>query len=495
VGKVCVNVMVTVRRSALVAAVALCCLLAACGVDVNNTAAPTLTGQGAAPGSTAPGGTSSSTPAVAPVSPVKIKGDDGSFTNQVAGVAVADLQAWWAKEFSAVYGGRYKPVSGGYFAIDNSSDASTIPCAPNHLDEVLNNAYYCPDDDAVVWDQQGLMPHLAKNYGPFTVAVVLAHEWGHAIQVRADVKRRPVTLELQADCFAGAWVRHVVKDGVKGLSVSTAQLDHSLAGILALRDEPGSLASDPNAHGSGFDRVGAFQDGYEGSAKTCAGYTAANPKPFQFLYNDNQDYASQGNMPLESAGVDQPGINTAAFESLDKFWKLEFPKVSGGASWKVMGTARPFTPGDPQTCGNKTISGVGLFLCAADRYIGYDDQQTIPTVYRQGGDFAVATLYATKYGLEVQHQLGLDTSNAVTTTLRSDCYAGAWAGAIIPPDLFDTSDQGLSLSPGDLDEAVRVLLSYRTQADRSRQGPGFARAGAFRQGVLHGASACDSVHG
>jgi hypothetical protein len=44
--------------------------------------------------------------------------------------------------------------------------------------------------------------------------------------------------------------------------VAAADLDTALAGILDLTDTPGTSNIDPNAHGSGFDRVGAFQDGF-----------------------------------------------------------------------------------------------------------------------------------------------------------------------------------------------------------------------------------------
>jgi hypothetical protein len=46
------------------------------------------------------------------------------------------------------------------------------------------------------------------------------------------------------------------------------------------------------------------------------------------------------------------------------------------------------------------------------------------------------------------------------------------------------------LSSGDLDEAVQVLLTFRTESDRERQGPGFRRVQAFRTGVLNGPGAC-----
>lgn len=495
VGREVWNVEQSMRRAALATLVAVTLLLAGCGVDVTSGTSSGTSPNGDVVGARAtPGGASSTTTPVLPAPPADIEviDDDGSAPNRTAAAALADLQRWWSTQYPEVFGGRYEPVEGGYYAIDSGSDPETVPCSPRRIDQVLENAYYCPEDDAVVWDQEGLMPRLAREYGAFTVAVVLAHEWGHAMQVRADVELPAVTVELQADCLAGAWVRHVVDDGDSGFAVTTEQLDDSLNGILALRDAPGSLATDANAHGSGFDRVGAFQDGYEGSAETCAAYTADNPQPFQFPLSADE-YATQGDMPLESAGPDDPGINSQAFISLDKFWAQTFPTVSGGDAWKPMQSPVPFDPASPPTCNGKSVGGYRLFLCVPERYVAFDDVDTIPQVYDQGGDFAVATLYATQYGLEVQHQLGLDTSNEVTSTLRGDCYAGAWAAAIIPGQAFDTSDEGLSLSAGDLDEAVGVLLTFRTDDDRKRQGPGFQRVTAFRRGVLKGASSCRTV--
>src|SRR5690606_11787693 len=111
-----------------------------------------------------------------------------------------------------------------------------------------------PPDDAVAWDQEFLIPSLEQEFGSFTIAVVVAHEWGHAIQARARIDEPTIVTELQADCFAGAWIRHVQFDRPSRFAVSTEDLDLALAGFLALKDAPGALATDANAHGSGFDR-------------------------------------------------------------------------------------------------------------------------------------------------------------------------------------------------------------------------------------------------
>ncbi|MGI8709455.1 MAG: neutral zinc metallopeptidase, partial [Acidimicrobiales bacterium] len=138
------------------------------------------------------------------------------------------------------------------------------------------------------------------------------------------------------------------------------------------------------------------------------------------------------------------------------------------------------------------VSAFDLFVCVPDRYVGYVEDPILGDVYDQGGDFAVATLIAAKYGVDAESQLG-DLPNDVTTGLRGDCYAGSWAASILPDRATDRGDQTVTLSPGDLDEAVGVLLSFRTQGERDSQGPGFDRVRAFRMGVVDGARACAEV--
>src|SRR5947209_19273941 len=79
-------------------------------------------------------------------------------------------------------------------------------------------------------------------------------------------------LEQQADCFAGAWTADVAKGNDAHFKVNLNDLDTSIAGYIALADAPGTSARDPQAHGSGFDRVNAFQDGIDNGAAKCKTY-------------------------------------------------------------------------------------------------------------------------------------------------------------------------------------------------------------------------------
>jgi hypothetical protein len=122
----------------------------------------------------------------------------------------------------------------------------------------------------VAWDAEGLLADLLSRFGDFVIPVVVAHEWGHAVQGRSNFAARTVTKELQADCFAGAWSKHAQDDKV--FDVSSADLGKALAGILELRDSPGTSNVDPSAHGSGFGRVSAFQDGFDNGLTKCKDY-------------------------------------------------------------------------------------------------------------------------------------------------------------------------------------------------------------------------------
>ena len=104
------------------------------------------------------------------------------------------------------------------------------------------------------------------------------------------------------------------------------------------------------------------------------------------------------------------------------------------------------------------------------------DTATLQDVHDSIGDFAGGVLLATAWSSAVEHQLGMEVG---TDSARrgAECLAGAWA-----------ADSASSLSPGDLDEAVTVLVSAG-KGDTDR-GTAFERVASFRSGFKHGPAKC-----
>ena len=412
-------------------------------------------------------------------SSIKINGDASTPTNKLAIEAIADLQQFWADEFPKLYGKDFKPVSGGLYALTPESDSG--PACAKSYDDVAGNAFYCKLDDSVAWDSSGLLPELQSKYGDFIIPVVLAHEFGHAVQQRSgffDQNKMTVSSELQADCFAGAWSKHAKDSGF--FNVTAADLDTALAGILDLKDTPGTNVQDPSAHGSGFDRVSAYQDGYDHAAESCKEYADGNPTVLELPFRDAKDEAAGGDAPYDSI------VNGVPYD-LEDYWSQVYPEISEGAAWTPLRGIEPFDPKTPPSCGGSSTEGYSLFYCVPEDFIGWDNAETMPEIYRKGGDYAVATLLATQFGLAALNRLG-DQSDVKTSTARSDCFAGAYTASVI---LFNReATSSFHISPGDLDEGIKALLVFRGSGDVDRQGAGYGRVEAFRDGVIDGAQKC-----
>jgi predicted metalloprotease len=407
---------------------------------------------------------------------ITIEGDPSAPVNKIAIQAIADLEQYWGEQYPKLYNEDYEPVSGGYFAVyPSGSDAP--PCA-NAASDVAMNAFYCSTEDVVAWDAEGLLPSLQERFGDFAIPVVMAHEWGHAVQARSNFTARTVTSELQADCFAGAWSKHAQDDGV--FDVSAADLDLALAGVLDLKDTPGTSKLDPDAHGSGFDRVSAFQDGYDNGLEKCKNYRDDDPMVLELPFSTEEDAAREGNMPYDSI------VNSVPYD-IEDYWTQVYPELSDGQEWPPLRSIEPFHPDEPPVCGGSPAEGYVLFYCVPDDYVGWDNVMGMPRVYEQGGDYAVASLLATQWGLAALTRLG-DESDEKTSTLRGDCLAGGYTASVILYNRPETST--FQISPGDLDEAITALLVFRGDGDVERQGAGWARVKAFREGVINGAQAC-----
>jgi predicted metalloprotease len=120
---------------------------------------------------------------------------------------------------------------------------------------------------------------------------VVAHEWGHHVQqlqgTFADTDRSgtgassgSVRVELQADCYAGAWVGDAATteaaDGSTFFEpVTRAQIADALSAASAVGDDSiqekatGQVDPDSFTHGSSEQRQRWFERGYERGATSC----------------------------------------------------------------------------------------------------------------------------------------------------------------------------------------------------------------------------------
>jgi predicted metalloprotease len=388
---------------------------------------------------------------------------------------VADIQAYWAQSLPQVYGTKYDaiPTDRLYpYSADNlppNCDDGGQTRVP--YDQVKGNAFYCSNGDFVAYDTQELIPKLRSQYGEFAVGLVFAHEWGHAIQARVGYQpRATVYLEQQADCFAGAWAQHVATSADPNVHLAKTDLDTALAGLLALRDPSGIDGSQDGAHGNGFDRVSAFQDGYEGGAQACADYQNNPPTVTEAAYTSQSDYANGGNLSMDE-------LLPTMTDSLKSYWT--------GATTKFTGATKLVAADSTHASCNDSDKGVlddAVTYCPSTDAVTYDATK-LQQEHDSVGDFASGVLLATEYSSAVQHALGR-TVDAASARKVSECLAGAWAADIGGGSANGTS----SLSPGDLDEAITALVSSRSGAvDR---GTAFDRVSAFRKGFHNGPSTC-----
>jgi predicted metalloprotease len=390
--------------------------------------------------------------------------------------SLRDVERFWTGEFPKLSGGqKFRKIQGGYHPY---TETTPPPDCGGQPGEYQPNAFYCPDGDFIAWDAQNLIPQLQADFGPLLVGVVFAHEYGHAIQVRLGRTDQPtVVLEQQADCFAGAWLGDALAGHSNAFKkITSSQLDNTVAGLLMLRDQPGTPAQDAGAHGNAFDRIRALQDGVQQGAGKCAKYDAGNLPVTEVPFTSREDAATGGDLPYDQ---------TVKLLSQDaqSYWERTFPALAG-RPWQDL-RVEPFDAGPP-SCrdADSTAQGAALY-CPSGDFIAFDNRQLGPELYQRIGDNAVGMLLGDLFARAAQDRRGQSTKTKAGQ-LAVDCLAGSWTY-----DMLHRSDpdQGVTLSPGDLDEAVAALLAF----GRAEEGSGptaFDRIAAYRGGVLQGLSAC-----
>jgi len=153
--------------------------------------------------------------------------------------------------------------------------------------------FYCPADQKVYLDL-GFFDELASRHnapGDFAQAYVLAHEVGHHIQnlqgTLAQVQKAKqswggssakanalqVKVELQADCYAGAWAYHAHK---QFNILEPGDIEEALRAASSIGDDTlqkkagGAVRPDAFTHGSSKQRIEWFRRGVKtGDIRQC----------------------------------------------------------------------------------------------------------------------------------------------------------------------------------------------------------------------------------
>lgn len=199
--------------------------------------------------------------------------------------AAESLDAYWTSEARSL-GISY--TSPEFFLFQDSTDTSCGQAS------AATGPFYCPPDRAVFLDTafyDDLQSQYGSSGGPLAQMYVVAHEWGHHIQQLqgsfANTDRSgtgassgSVRVELQADCYAGAWVGDAAttKDA-NGETffepITRSQVTDALSAASAVGDDSiqeratGRVDPDSFTHGSSEQRQRWFLRGYQQGATSC----------------------------------------------------------------------------------------------------------------------------------------------------------------------------------------------------------------------------------
>ena len=418
-------------------------------------------------------------------------------------VAFTDIERWWGEVYPAVYGEPYQPLQGGVYAGYPERQTPIPGCGERtteYSDLQLFVAFYCEFGDFMAYDDgdvgDSLLAPLAEQYGAAVMGIVLAHEYGHAIQARIgalDEFLATIITEQQADCFAGAWTGQAYRGESPLLRLGDADVRAGLLAMLAVRDPVGTDQFVPGGHGSAFDRVGAFQEGFLDGPARCA-ELIDNPLPLmpnEFVPG-TIDSVRGGNASYDCSDKLTEDCTPAPeflAEDINDFWATALGPDFGTARYRaVTDDFADFS------CTQRIDLAAVLAVCGPDRVVAFDEPAVLD-LYTEFGDFSLGYFYGIGWAELVQQQIDSPLVGE-QRALLNDCFTGAWVRDITPDEFGRTgrATTDVRASPGDLDEAIRIaILLGDAGSNLNVNGSPFEKIDSFRDGVLGGLPACQSL--
>ena len=413
----------------------------------------------------------------------KVTDSDGGKDDEIAGQSISDIESFWESVYGDTFKGQFTPVKGLYSWDSNDYDGSFC----GDTTDGLINAAFCEDDNTIGWDRGVLLPSLREANGDMAITMVLAHEYGHAIQKMARLNKKgtpALVAEQQADCFAGVYLRWVAEGKSPRFTLNTGEgLNNLLAAMISFRDPlmGGDYYDMGDEHGSAFERISAFQFGFTEGAAACANITMQEIRQRRGELPVELSSDQTGELPVTEESV------RALVDALTIVFAPRNPPVLSfdAASASTCPDARPSPPASYCPARNTITVDLPELQAMGTPREGYEGPPL------QGDNTAYSAL-TSRFMLALQHEHGGVRLDNAEAGLRTACLTGV-ATARLSKDISTPDGNTVALTAGDIDEAVSGLLTNGLAAgdvNGEAVPAGFSRIDAFRVGVLGDEERC-----
>ncbi len=189
-----------------------------------------------------------------------------------------DDSSWWA-QYQADITGQVTSIR-SFWAATFPQTWTNDPCTIEYVadsvpyqdvcgitpETAASNAFYCSTAHVVMWDGPTFFQPIYQELGDKAVLFIIAHEYGHAAQFTSgQIPARSVNLELQADCYAGAYLQYAEAQGL----MSEGDAREVIAIVAAVGQSRVGSTWFTRTHGTAAQREAALLRGYRTGVTGC----------------------------------------------------------------------------------------------------------------------------------------------------------------------------------------------------------------------------------